>query len=437
MSSHRQRGRNPHPLVVRTEHFLAARRLYRAEVKEMFNQIRGRPDVVERLPHLLAYAMHQPEFLPTLQLADSMMDRAFQKVLYRGLSFYVRDSPWQDQVDFVAHRLLPAKANMPVPTRRILAEAKRLDSAADRSRAQHRVVQRARLTQSARPFQLAFLNDVGWTAATIWLKRQPYAVSQRRQDSGEPRRARLSSEEIKALKLPRLNLKSRTAASKTKPTTQEESASSTIHRSTSTVRPGAGALVVFDEDLVIKLAASLKQPQIRIVNADTYFLAESLSIHERWLLAFPTATRVTSSLVVDEAEVLIREKGLVVNLWYRSQIVDRVNLQLPPRRHNIALSTKNQRAVSFLLLYVFSNNRRLKKSTTEGDLEFAAARTKAHFRISSIYRITTATTFAEMAAHAGFAVASRSVDLPQHEVRGYLRMRNGEVHRVRPHRKGG
>lgn len=435
MAPRRRRG-GIRPLANQVQHFLQLQGLYHSEISAAFGQIRSGRHTNKRLPRIIAYAIRQEKFVSTLRLTDSMDDTALRQVLYQGLSFYVSDAPWPEQVAYVAHRLLRSTTKVSAQTQLCVVEAKKLDAAADREAAQRRIVQRARLTRSARPSQLELLRDVGWDSAAVWLNRQPFAISSRNSDNRVQRRAQFSPQEVEAPNLPRVNFRTSSTINKVKNSPRLYEADALPEQSSPTGDIKSGALVLFNEDLFAKLKASLKHPRIRIISADTYFLAESLSVHERWLLAFPNPLWILSTLVIDEAELLTREKGLVINLWYRSNLVDRVNLRLPDRRQKILLHTDLQRALGFILLYVFSGNLRLKKSSDEAGFAIAKASAKTHFHITSIYRIMTAGKFAEMAVHAGFAGTLQSFDLPQQEIRGYLRRRNGNVHRVRPHRKG-
>lgn len=422
------------PLGSNTVSFLRSRGLMRPEVERMYSEIRTQSNLEQRLPRLVAYAMHQVHFSPTLQIAERMDDSALRKVLLRGLTLFAADGPWPEQVDFYAHRLLGSKGSWPAQTRKLIAEAKMLRSKSDQVDMQRRLVQQARLTKDARPFQLALLYDLGWSIGAAWLERQPHAKSNRDKVSTSPRRASYTPDEIKALRLPRLNITGRSSTRKRKSKTSKEVGPQAPKTALAPTHAAGGALVAFSPELFTKIQNNLKDSGIRVLGADTYFLAESLSVHERWMLAFPTDLEITPDLTVDTATMVTQKKGLVIELWYRSDFVDRVNLVRSDRSQRVTLRTELHQAIGFILLYIFSNMNRLLKSTD--DLDLAKRRSTNSFPITSAYRIIKAPKFATMKAHASFDSTTQHSSLTQHEVRGHLRKRNGQIYRVRPHRRG-
>lgn len=419
-----------------TVSFLRSRGLMRPEVERMYSEIRTQSNLENRLPRLVAYAMHQVQFLPTLQLAERLDNATLRKVLLRGLTFFAADGPWPEQVDFYAHRLLGSKGSRPTQTRKLIAEAKTLRLRSDQNDVQRRLVQQARLTKDARPFQLALLYDLGWSTGAAWLERQPYATSKRDNMSYEPHRTSYTPDEIKALRLPRLNIAGRSSTRISKAKISKAVGQQAPKTALAPTHAAGGALVAFKPELFTKIQNDLKNSGIRVLSADTYFLAESLSVHERWMLAFPTDLQITPELAVDTATVVTKEKGLVIELWYRSNFVDRVNLVRSDRSQRVTLRTELHQAIGFILLYIFSNMNRLSKSTDDFDLELAKRRSTNGFPITSAYRINKAPKFTTMQAHASFDSTTQHSSLSQHEVRGHLRKRNGQIYHVRPHRRG-
>lgn len=436
MPSVTDRNHEVSPLGPNTVSFLRSRGLMRPEVERMYSEIRTQSNLEKRLPRLVAYAMHQVHFLPTLHIAERMDDAALRKVLLRGLTFFAANGPWPEQVDFCARRLLGSKGSWPAQTRRLIAEAKTLKPKSDQIDVQRRLVQQARLTKETRPFQLAFLYDLGWGTGAAWLERQPYAKSKRGNVSYSPHRASYTPDEIKALRLPRLNISGRLSTRKRKLKTSKDVVQQAPKTALAPTHAAGGALVAFKPELFTKIQNNLKDSGIRVLNADTYFLAESLSVHERWMLAFPTDLQITPDLAADTATVVTQEKGLVIELWYRSNFVDRVNLVRSDRSQRVTLRTELHQAIGFILLYIFSNMNRLSKSTDDLDLELAKRRSTNGFPITSAYRINKAPKFVTMKAHASFDSTTQHSSLSQHEVRGHLRKRNGQIYRVRPHRRG-
>lgn len=436
MSTVTDRNHEVSPLGSNAVSFLRSRGLMRPEVERMYFQIHTESNLEKRLPHLVAYAMHQEEFLPTLHIADRMDDAALRKVLLRGLTFFAADGPWPEQVDFYAHRLLESQRSWPAQTRKLISEAKMLELKPDRIGVQRRLVQQARLTKDARPFQMAFLHDLGWGPGANWLERQPYAKSNRGRARYSPHRASYTPDEIKALKLPRLNVTAKLPARSERQKSRKDIERLGPKRTLASTHAAGGALVAFKPELFTKIQNNLKDSRIRVLSADTYFLAESLSVHERWMLVFPTDLQIAPGLVVDTATVVTQEKGLVIELWHHSNFVERVNLVKSDRSQHVALRTERHQAISFILLYIFSNMNQLSKSTADIDLELASLRSTNNFSITSAYRINKATKFVTMQAHASFDSTAQHSPPSQHEVRGHLRKRNGQIYRVQPHRRG-
>lgn len=123
MAPRRRRG-GIRPLANQVQHFLQLQGLYHSEISAAFGQIRSGRHTNKRLPRIIAYAIRQEKFVSTLRLTDSMDDTALRQVLYQGLSFYVSDAPWPEQVAYVAHRLLRSTTKVSAQTQLCVGEAK-------------------------------------------------------------------------------------------------------------------------------------------------------------------------------------------------------------------------------------------------------------------------------------------------------------------------
>lgn len=406
--------------------------------------IKDRPDLELRLPRLVAYALHQEKLYPALRAAESLGNSRVQKVLLRGITLFARESPWAEQVDFVANRLLPLSESSSRQTETLISASKILRSDSERAPARKRIVQRARLTRKSRPYQLAVLRDIGWLDTAEWLNGQPYAASI------HARSPNYSPSEIKALNLPKIgaDLDSRKKRKKPLQNTSGNSAVPTVGQQvpdTSTnettlpplnARLLGGALVVFDTNIFENLKRRLEISNWRVISADTYFLAEALSVHQRWVVRFPGSIRISSGSVIDQLKVRVQPKGLVVGLWNKSREVDRVNFQRSLLRSKVEIPNDIKQGIGLILLYIFNKNRKLKKSTLADDAAVAHKISAEHFQISSVYRVKTASSLTDIGAHSKMSGTSNHLGSERHDVRGHNRRVRGVDYRVRAHRRG-
>lgn len=422
----------------------------------MAADIATRSDMEVRLPCLVSYALHQDSFYSAFRAAELIENSRVKKALIRGFTLYASESPWPDQVDFVAYRLLTDAGARSAQTRRLVARTKQLTSEHERAEARRRIVQRARLTEQARPYQLAVLKDIGWSDSAQWLGRQPFAAS------GDVRRPTYTPEEIRALKLPKVagdsagksrSKRPRPVAPVSRPKPEQMSAPNDgivgePHGALEASQPveppvyslpaqlSGGALVVFDDFIFANLKRRLEVSGWRVVSADTYFLAEALSVHQRWMIKFPAKIRITSGLVVEAMEVRVQPKGLVIDLWRSSGAIDRVNFQRSLLRSQMQIPDDVKQGVGLILLYIFNGSRRLKKSTSKADVQISETISDRHFPISSVYRIRTASSLSDIGIHARVLGAGNHETSKPHDVRGHTRRVRGTEYQVRAHRRG-
>lgn len=404
--------------------------------------IMHRPDLELRLPRLVAYALHQEKLYPTLRAAESLGNSRVQKVLLRGITLFARESPWEEQVDFVVNRLLPLSEFSSRQTESLVSESKILRSDSERAPARKRIAQRARLTRKARPYQLAVLRDIGWVDTAEWLNGQPYAASSHAR--------RYSPSEIKALNLPKIDGDSASRKKRKRPSQDKASTSALPISSQQIPEPTAnettlhplrarslgGALVVFDTNIFENLKRRLEISNWRVISADTYFLAEALSVHQRWVVRFPGSIRISSGTVIDQLEVRVQPKGLVIDLWNKSAEIDRVNFQRSLLRSKIEIPTDTKQGIGLILLYIFNKNRKLKKSTLADDVAVTDRISPENFQISSVYRVKTASSLADIGVHSKVSGNSNHLSSELHDVRGHNRRVRGVDYRVRAHRRG-
>lgn len=437
--------RTPQHLFASVTSFLDYRGLFRPQVREMAADIRYRTDLVDCLPRLVAYALHHDQFFPTLRAAEEIGSSEAKKVVLKGLTLYARESPWPDQVDFVARRLLGFDSLSNPQVRELTLKAKICPLGEDRAVAQKALIRKARLTQQARAFQLAVLRDVGWRETSQWLEGLPYAASKGR---GQPL---YSPNQIKALNLPRIDDRpsqkrkknSRLTAEKTTttaaaPTRQQDAAArhAAAPSPAPTTRESGGALVIFDDSIFANIRRRVEAGSWRVISADTYFLAEALSVHQRWIIKFPARLRVSTSAVVDSIEIRVQEKGLVADLRLDSRIIDRINFQRSLIRSQTPIPEGLKQSVGLILLYIFNASRKLKKSRSAEDLSLASAVSSAHFAISSVYRIKMASSMADIGVHSRIRTNSPHAESKRHDVRGHTRRVRGVDYRVRAHQRG-
>ncbi|SMX73518.1 hypothetical protein BANT918_00896 [Brevibacterium antiquum CNRZ 918] len=426
------------------ESFLSHHGLLIPQVKAMSVDIKHRPDLELRLPRLVAYALHQEKLYPTLRAAESLGNSRVQKVLLRGITLFAREAPWADQVDFVVNRLLPLSESSSRQTETLISASKILKSDSERSPARKRIVQRARLTKKSRPYQLAVLRDIGWLDTAEWLNGQPYAAST------HASRPSYSPSEIKALNLPKIDGDSASRkkrkrppqnklSSSPAPTNRQQIPEPTANETTLPplrARSLGGALVVFDTNIFDNLKRRLEISNWRVISADTYFLAEALSVHQRWVVRFSGSIRISSGTVIDQLEVRVQPKGLVVDLWNKSAEVDRVNFQRSLLRSKIEIPTDTKQGIGLILLYIFNKNRKLKKSILADDVAVAHQFSAELFQISSVYRVKTPSSLADIGVHSKVSENSDRLGSERHDVRGHNRRVGGVDYRVRAHRRG-
>lgn len=421
--------------------FLEHRGLFRPQVKRMAADIRHRADLVDRLPRLVAYALHHDQFFRTLKEAEELKSPEAKKVVLKGLTLYARESPWPDQVDFVARRLLGFNSPAIPQVQAVMRQAKVCTPGERRVDAQKALVRKARLTKQARPFQLAVLRGVGWKETSQWLERLPYAASKGRGQS------LYSPDQIKALNLPRIDERSSPKRKKNNRLTTEKTVMSTAVPArrqepespppAPAARESGGALVVFDDSIFANIKHRVETGSWRVISADTYFLAEALSVHQRWIIRFPERVRVSTSTVVDSIRIRVQEKGLVADLWLGSAIVDRINFQRSLVRSQTPIPAGPKQSVGLILLYIFNSNRKLKKSSSAEDLSLALEVSSSRFAVSSVYRVKTASTMADIGIHSRVRGNSSISESKRHDVRGHIRRVRGVDYRVKAHQRGG
>ena len=418
----------------------------RPQLKQMAADIRSRPDLIERLPRLIAYALHQDQFFPTLNAAEGLVSNNLKKVLLKGLTLYARESPWPDQVDFVVKRLLPPDIMRDPKIKALITRAKACPPDSSRAEMQRALVRKARLTEQARAFQIAVLKDIGWAETARWLGGQPFAASR-----GQSRPI-YSPDEIKALRLPRLDGSSRDPKRKKKsspvtrkPGTVESVATQKTAATDSNataplpapmILESGGALVTFDANIFANIRHRIENSTWRVISADTYFLAEALSVHQRWVIAFPGPIRVSTSLVIDRIEIRVQPKGLVADMTSNGRFVERINFQRSLIRTHSPIPDGAKQSIGLILLYIFNANRKLRKSNTVEDLLLADEVATQHFPISSVYRVKTASSMADIGAHSRVRGNSNQSDSKRHDVRGHTRRVRGVDYQVKAHQRG-
>lgn len=412
----------------------------------MAADIQHRADLVDRLPRLVAYALHHDQFFRTLHAADRLVPGEVRKVLLKGLTLYAKESPWPDQVDFVVKRLLGLDSPSNAQIRELMLRAKTCPPGEQRADLQKSIIRKARMTSNARPFQLAVLRDVGWNATADWLKSQPYASARGR---GVPL---YTPDQIKTLNLPRIDERPKTKRNKSRGRLTAEKSmpdrsatagqpepavrQTTIPLPAPAILEAGGALVVFDESIFANIKHRVETMSWRVISADTYFLAEALSVHQRWVIRFPARLRISSSAVVDRIEIRVQQKGLVADLCLNSTIVDRINFQRSLVRSQTPFPDGLKQSVGLILLYIFNSNRKLKKSSSAEDLSLALEVSADHFSITSVYRVKTASSMADIGAHSRVRGNSSHSEPSRHDVRGHTRRVRGVTYRVRAHQRG-